>query len=220
MRNHTCLKLISIFCFIGCFTGLSAQTGIGVFSRHLLNPNGEVGIGLSERNSFDFIGVGIEYRRDRQDYKLYSFVIGFSLQEDKGPRFSTPPGVFLQANWRIFKPLFDKEKFKGYFSLGPRLFYLTRTFMPADGSYDLPIKVSRYGFEAQAAFNLDYQLNNNFTLTGFINCISAAFSLVTEAVVNPILTPDQRRESRDTAFDIDGRIFNEFRIGLMYNFGK
>ncbi len=220
MRNHTYLKLFILCCFYGCTLGLSAQNGIGLFSRHLLNPNGEVAIGIPDRNAFAFLGSGIEYRRDKEEHKLYSFIIGFSLQEDKGPRFSTPPGVFLQANWKIFKPLIDKEKLNGNFSLGPRLFYLTRTSEPADGSSDLPIKVSRYGFEVQAAFNLDYELNSNFTLTGFINCISAAFSLVNQEVVNPILTPAQRKDSRGTAFDLDGRIFNELRLGLMYSLGK
>ena len=213
MRNHTYLKLITLCCFFGCTLGLSAQNGIGLFSRHLLNPNGEVAIGVSDRSALAFLGAGLEYRLDRETHKLYSFIIGISIQENLGTGFNTPPGVFLQANWRLFKPLINTEKLQGFSSIGPRLFYLSRSFDPLDGSNSFPTSTNRGGVEVQAAFNLDYRLSDNFTLTSFVNVLSFASSVNSSVVENPILTPRQRRNG---GFDFDGRIFNELRIGLMY----
>lgn len=218
MRNSTTLKLIFIFCFIGCFTGLSAQAGIGVFSRHLGLPGGEVAVGRSDRDtSLDFLGVGVELRLDRETHKLYSFIIGVSLQKKNNPNYSAPAGIFLQANWKLFKPIIKKDKLSGFFSIGPRLFALNQSFMPLSGINQFPTNSSRIGFESQFAFNLDYKINDDFTLISFVNVISLAYSIATSTIDNPVLTPSQRTFR---GIDIDGRIFNELRIGLMYNFGK
>lgn len=84
MRNHSYLKLIILCCFLGCTFGLSAQNGIGVFSRHLGLPGGEVAVGRSDRDTpLDFLGAGIEYRLDRETHKLYSFIIGVSFQKKR-----------------------------------------------------------------------------------------------------------------------------------------
>lgn len=89
--------------------------------------------------------------------------------------------------------------------------------MPEAGSNDFPTASSRIGFESQFAFNLDYKLNDNLTLTGFVNVISFAYSIASTTVDNPALTLNQGSFS---GFDIDGRAFNELRVGLMYSLGK
>ena len=144
MRNYTFLKSIFICLFVAFTSELSAQAGIGVFSRHLLNPNGEIAIGISERNSLDFIGAGIEYRRNVLEHNLYSFIVGVNLQKMKGEGYTAPPGVFFQVNWKIFKTLIDQEKWTGFFSAGPRLFYVTQSFEPEEGSNDFPIGSVRF----------------------------------------------------------------------------
>ncbi len=218
MRNHTYLKLITLCCFLGCTLGLSAQNGIGLFTRFVLNPNGEVRALSTEPSNFlAFQGLGFEYRRDSDKHKLYAINVGFNIRGKMGPGYSTENEYFTQVSWKLFKPVVNESGIKGYFSIGPRLFYISHSFLADVGSSESSFEDWDLGLDLQIGFNLEYALSDNIKLTGYINSLDLVFTSRNTEFVSP---DGSRRRSNFSFYRGDANLFNEVRVGFSYLLGN
>lgn len=212
MRNQL---LIFFFLTLSGFT-LSAQNGIGLFTRFLSNPAGEITVSFREQQSniLSFQGIGFEYRRNIETHKLYYFVAGFNIKKAQGPGYSTAPEVYLQTAWKLFKPLVNESGIRAYFSIGPRFFYMTESFMPTPPSNELPEMSFRAGLDFQIGFNVEYIFSEKIKFTGYINTIAFEYALVNFEIDNPNVSPNLRSSS---IYNFDINLVNMVRVGFVYS---
>ena len=217
MRNHTYLKLITLCCFLGCTLGLSAQNGIGLFTRFVLNPNGEVRAFSTDPSNFlAFQGLGLEYRRDSDKHKLYAINVGFNIRGKMGPDYSTANEYFTQVSWKLFKPVVNESGIKGYFSLGPRFYYMSHSFLPDDVLLS-PFESWIFGVDIQIGFNIEYELSEKFKVIGYINSLGFEYDFTDAQFINPNL-PQNFNDFGFYNFDIN--LVNEVRVGFSYLLGN
>jgi len=218
MRTYQ-ISLLLLFIF-GIQLSAESQTEIGLQSRHIFNQGAEVRLfNLAEESSFlDFNGLVLTLYRPREK-RIFAYSFGLSIRDDFGDDFSTVPEIFVQVKIKLFKPLVEQPNFRFFFSLDPRIAYLS-----GDGltpSFDMtmffPVSRKTAGIEVPANLNFEYDLTDKLKIISHINVLSMAFFYDMQEVENPALTSTQQINN---GFDFDGNIFNEFRIGLSYIFDK
>lgn len=216
-NNHlTRLRYLLICSVLLSLTGtrLSAQsTTLKLYTSFATNTDRGIPVRFSTGDrGFDHYGTAIALRRDLNDIRFREYELGYFSLSGRSEAYDQSWGWSLRFQTRLFKPLINKQKLKGCFSVAPRLFF-AREAINEQNATGYPLDRNHLGFELPVLFNLDLHLTPRWSLIAAANVITTARYWTRGEHDNPKLTEKQREFSWTTAVLY---LFNEWRFGVGY----
>ena len=206
---------LTVYCIFICIS-INAQSSLALHSRHVLYPKDEIRItnNLEERSIFSSQGFAFEYSRNRETNRLYSFAAGFNLLKPSAQDKSDVPEFFFQLKFRMFKSLIKFDGFDSYFSVGPRVLYMTESFT-SNSFCNCAGNRKLYGLELPIVLNVKEKISDKVDLLFSVNILAPIISFNRRQLSSPInIMGNSFSQFIDGEGDI--HVFNEIRIGFGY----
>lgn len=204
-----CVVLLGTSC-----AQLTAQSStLKLYSRFTANPSRLPPMRFFKgENGFYHYGTALALRRSREELRFWEYELGYFSNPGQSEAYEKNWELSFRVQTRLLKPLINKQKFKGYFTIAPRLFFAREKInelhpigYPSDWSY--------YGYDIPVLFNLDVHLNARLSLIATATVLNLARYWTRGQYYNPNWN-DNRNKFAWTSAILD--FFNEWRFGVGY----